>query len=406
MELERERELAVWSRAFLGRKRALSTGSGKKDQEARRTNKWTESARTMPGVSFFWQQRGAEPADLLLSLKTWRHEFIYTYTSSVYTSQVRFVNHHLPNQYHHSHQSSQSSQVCQKSTSLSLRALIAVIKYKLQTIHPNPGPRNEEGRRRRTERRKKKRVEKRLKKQEAKEKSILVVTWNVQRMSLGTRNKRKAKSVAELAKKENWDIVLLSEVRAERNGVVWIGEGEDLTAIVFCKRAGILIRGHMLRKWGEGGQSVEFKERAIQIRINEFVFVSTYQPVYRGGNDVELEQAKAEVKELAGKARREDVLVIGGDFNAHVGGGEDRRGVCGKFGLRESNEQGRVLLDWCQENDLTHINSFFNHKWQGTWFSIPLKRWYELDGFIMRDNQRHKYVKKSVVHGGHIALRP
>ena len=275
-----------------------------------------------------------------------------------------------------------------------MRALITAIKYKLQTIHPNPGPRNEEGRRRRTERRKKKRVEKRLKKQEAKEKSILVVTWNVQRMSLGTRNKRKAKSVAELAKKENWDIVLLSEVRAERNGVVWIGEGEDLTAIVFCKRAGILIRGHMVRKWGEGGQSVEFKERAIQIRINEFVFVSTYQPVYRGGNDVELEQAKAEVKELAGKARREDVLVIGGDFNAHVGGGEDRRGVCGKFGLRESNEQGRVLLDWCQENDLTHINSFFNHKWQGTWFSIPLKRWYELDGFIMRDNQRHKYVKK------------
>ena len=109
---------------------------------------------------------------------------------------------------------------------------------------------------------------------------------------------------------------------------------------------------------------------------------------------MEIEEAKQELKNLAAKAKREHILVIGGDFNAHVGGGEDRRGVCGKFGLRESNEQGRNLLDWCEENHLTHLNSFYNHKRRGTWFSVPLKRWYELDGFIMKDNQRHKYVKK------------
>ena len=38
-----------------------------------------------------------------------------------------------------------------------------------------------------------------------------------------------------------------------------------------------------------------------------------------------------------------EVLVVGGDFNAHIGGGEARNGVCGCFGLRESNEQGEEL---------------------------------------------------------------
>ena len=271
-----------------------------------------------------------------------------------------------------------------------------MIKIKLQTIHPNPGPRNktEEAKKKRREKRYQRRNERRRLKKEAKEKIIRVATWNVQRMSLGTRNKRKAKNVAEYARKEDLDIVLLSEVRSERNGTAWFGEESNLTAITFCKKAAILLRGHLLEKWCEGGQTVEFKERSLAVKIEDFIFVSTYQPVFRGDNAAEIEAAKQEVKELIKDASREKVLIVGGDFNAHIGQGEDRQGVCGRFGLRESNEQGRILLDWCEENNLAQVNSFFNHQRRGTWFSIPLRRWYELDGFLMRDNQRHKFVKK------------
>ncbi len=40
------------------------------------------------------------------------------------------------------------------------------------------------------------------------------MTWNVQRMSLGTVKKRKARNVTEIAQKNGWDAVLLLEVRS------------------------------------------------------------------------------------------------------------------------------------------------------------------------------------------------
>ena len=57
---------------------------------------------------------------------------------------------------------------------------------------------------------------------------------------LATFNKRKARSVGAIAERNNWDAVLLSEVRASRNGVEWLGENDNLTAIIHSTRAGIL----------------------------------------------------------------------------------------------------------------------------------------------------------------------
>ena len=85
--------------------------------------------------------------------------------------------------------------------------------------------------------------------------------------------------------------------------------------------------------------------------------------------------------------------MIGGDWNAHVGANEEKP-VCGKFGLRESNEQGRDWINWLAENDLTYVNSYYCHKSRGTWFSQIHRRWYELDGFVMTNRQRHKHTVK------------
>ena len=43
---------------------------------------------------------------------------------------------------------------------------------------------------------------------------------------------------------------------------------------------------------------------------------------------------------------------------------------------------------------MVHVASFYNHKSRGKWFKNALRRWYELDGFIMRREQRHKYINK------------
>ena len=82
-----------------------------------------------------------------------------------------------------------------------------------------------------------KRKQKKEQKKEAQrlkdEKFVNIVTWNVQGMSLRTNNKRKLKAVAAYTKKNKWVAVLLSEVRSEDKGTVWLGEDEDLTAVVY-----------------------------------------------------------------------------------------------------------------------------------------------------------------------------
>ena len=58
-------------------------------------------------------------------------------------------------------------------------------------------------------------------------------------------------------------------------------------------------------------------------------------------------------------------MVIGGDFNASIGRGGERRGVCGKYGLGRGNEAGRDLVDWCEEMGMAHVKSFMRYKRRG-----------------------------------------
>jgi hypothetical protein len=310
---------------------------------------------------FFWQQRGAYPATPPLSIKiSWRRPPAGDNSFGV----------------------------------ISERHLATVIRIGLQTIHPNPGPgrnKTEEGKRARRERRKARRQEKR--KNTDKTAKYNITTWNVQRMSLGTMNKEKARKVAEKARKEKWDAVLLSEVRAEREGVAWLGEGSNLTAIVFSEKAGVLLRGDLLEGWCENGQPKKLNRRTVSVITRGLSLTAVYLPVFIGNNEEEIEIERDILAEHKRWARR-NIFIGGGDFNAHVGAGEMVDGVKGKFGLRTSNERGRELIRWCEENGLSYVNSYFNQKKRGTWFNRMLGRWYELDGFVMKREERHRYVRK------------
>ena len=287
------------------------------------------------------------------------------------------------------------------------RSRLNEIRWKLRTIHPNPGPRDqtEEGRRARIERKKQRRADKRAErtrnreeqlrqKKEKEEKHVNVVTWNVQRLSVGTMNKRRLKAVAEYAGKNKWEVVLLTEVRATGRGTVWLGEGDNLTAVTYSEKAAVMLTGRMLRKWCEEGQRTKADSRTVSVKIMGFTFISTYLPVWTGNNEEEIEAAKEVLTNHRKWNGRGETCIIGGDFNAHIGGGEDRPGVCGKFGIRQTNHQGAALLDWCENNNMCYVNSFYNHTKRGTWFNQALARWYELDGFMMENSDRHRFIRK------------
>ena len=309
-------------------------------------------------VVFFWQRRGGALAELSLSLKTCRRKI------------------------------TQGAEERRRGVE---------VRFRLQTIHPNPGPRDktERGREERRERRKEKRRVKRESRAVKKEKKWTdIVTWNVQRMSLGTQNKRKLRSVAEYSNKQEWDVVLLSEVLATGSGTIWLGENENLIAITHTKKAAILLRGNLLKSWCENGQKTKISERTISVKTAGYSLTSTYLPVWDGRNEEQIDQAKEDLKDHIQWSKKDEILIVGGDFNAHIGSNEDRDGVCGIFGIRTTNRQGRDLLSFCEDNGLCYVNSYYQHARRGTWFNNALGRWYELDGFLMRTNQRHNLVNK------------
>ena len=53
-----------------------------------------------------------------------------------------------------------------------------------------------------------------------------IVTWNVQGMSVRENNRNRMRRVVDRIVREGWEIVCLTELRAEGEGIVWLGEDE------------------------------------------------------------------------------------------------------------------------------------------------------------------------------------
>ena len=288
---------------------------------------------------------------------------------------------------------------------LSLRGTAAFIEAQLvNSVHPNPGPGRrgrrsvvETGRRERNARRYERRRARRLEIAGERRRRVVnsrggrglgdeIVTWNVQGMSVRGNNRDKMRRVTDRIIREGWEIVCLTEISAERDGVVWMGEDEFRVVFVHGMKSGVLLRGGALESWIREGQCKWTGERVTAVVCDGMRVVSVYQPVW-GTNEVSMIEYRRDIGiqlALGGRER----LVIGGDFNANVGRGYVRRGVCGKFGVGRVNEAGADLIDWCEENELAYVNSYMKHRRRGTWFNMRYGRWYELDGFVVRKRDR------------------
>ena len=97
-----------------------------------------------------------------------------------------------------------------------------------------------------------------------------------------------------------------------------------------------------------------------------------------------------------GTAKKVIVIGGGGDINAQIGrniGAYDKSTTVGRYGFRRTNPPGEDIIDWLTEQGLCWVNSFFQVKKRGTWFNRANKAWYELDGFITKEEDRHRTVK-------------
>ena len=58
------------------------------------------------------------------------------------------------------------------------------------------------------------------------------------------------------------------------------------------------------------------------------------------------------------------------------------------------NDAGRDLIEWCEANGIAYANSYVQHAERSTWFNRMYGRWYALDGFVVRQNERHRMIRR------------
>ena len=110
-------------------------------------------------------------------------------------------------------------------------------------------------------------------------------------------NRRGLKRTIGFIRKREWEITLISEVRAEGPGVIWLGKDEETTAVIHSQKCGIILRGSALNEWVEGNQPMEFKPRATYINIKDLVLIAVYQPVSTHGIEA-IEEYRQDLEDL------------------------------------------------------------------------------------------------------------
>ena len=102
-----------------------------------------------------------------------------------------------------------------------------------------------------------------------------------------------------------------------------------------------------------------------------------------------------------------DVLLLLGDFNAHVGASSVSdddlwRGVRGKYGVGVCNEAGERFLEFCAVNDFTIMKTWFAKKsiHLATWRHPATKEMHMIDYIVMWSNQRMFCTDVQVMRGG------
>ena len=104
------------------------------------------------------------------------------------------------------------------------------------------------------------------------------------------------------------------------------------------------------------------------------------------------------------KAKRymnsQDIVLIIGDFNAKVGD-EKVDDIVGQCGMGKLNDRGNKLIEWCQTNEFTITNTWYqNHaRRQWTWKSPDGKNKNKIDYNLIQKRFRNAINSQIITRG-------
>ncbi|GFO34937.1 craniofacial development protein 2-like [Plakobranchus ocellatus] len=93
--------------------------------------------------------------------------------------------------------------------------------------------------------------------------------------------------------------------------------------------------------------------------------IQVYAPTSES-EDVEVEKLYEEIEKAKGYLKSQDIIIVMGDFNAKVGD-ERVEDVVGPSGIGTVYELGSRLIEWCQVNDFTITNTWYQNHPRRQW---------------------------------------
>ncbi|KAI5089302.1 histone H4 transcription factor [Silurus meridionalis] len=214
------------------------------------------------------------------------------------------------------------------------------------------------GRRRR--RRGGRRLQRRQGKEQCRRVEVRVGTLNVGTMT------GKGREVADMMERRKVDMLCVQETKWKGSKARNIGGGFKLFYHgVDGKRNGV---GVILKE--EYSKSVVEVKRVsdrvmiVKVEVEGMMInvISAYAPQV-GCEMEEKERFWSELDEVVDGVPRKERLVIGADFNGHVG--EGNRGdeeVMGRYGFKERNVEGQMVVDFAKRMEMAVVNTYFKKK--------------------------------------------
>ena len=226
-----------------------------------------------------------------------------------------------------------------------------------------------------------------------------VACWNVRTMidkADSSRPERRSALVAHELSRLNIDIAALSEVRfADAGSLKEHGAGYTLywsgkpSTERRSSGVGLMVRNSVASKLDR--LPTGHSDRIMSMRLplegkQHLTLFSVYAPTLLA-DPADKDIFYSDLRRLLNNTPEDDKVLILGDFNARVGrDSEAWKGVLGRHGVGNCNDNGRLLLEFCAEHQLAITNTTFQQKdsLKTTWMHPRSKHWHLLDFVLVR----------------------
>ncbi|KAK3523731.1 hypothetical protein QTP70_009249 [Hemibagrus guttatus] len=176
----------------------------------------------------------------------------------------------------------------------------------------------------------------------------------------------KGRELADMMERRKVDILCVQETRWKGSKARSIGAGFKLFYYgVDSKRngVGVVLKEEFVRNVLEV-KRVSDRVMSLKLEIEGVMLnvVSGYAPQV-GCELEEKERFWSELDEVMESIPTGERVVIGADFNGHVGeGNTGDEEVMGKFGVKERNFEGQMVVDFAKRMDMAVVNTYFQKR--------------------------------------------